>query len=774
MSNRSQPNAPHAEHGPGETDPLELPARQRWLAGNVWCCLRQWMRANTFAPSWLPTRLRHPALGYVAAVMLEVIAVALTLLLIAGLPAFSLPGLLVVLVVVLVALNWGGGPSLLATLVGGVLLDFVVFPSRFGWSVATVADVVRVLLVLVVGLLISLVAGHVARAASQARQEAEAQAAQLRTIFETLVDGVFVSDQQGYIIRHNSAARTLLGLDQIPNFTSWSLAERVAQFAVCDAQGRPLALEQAPPSRTLRGEVLTGESAPEMWVRTLDGRKVFLSITGAPTRNRQGQITGAVWLARDVTERRRLELYTQEALDALLAMAEALVQGPEAAEPAGATSVGRPLPGTDSALQAVAQRLAALTRSVLECQHVSMAAVEPGTGALTPITVVGLAPKDEQQWWASWDEHAYLGQHLQPGLVATLQAGEPVLLDQTQSPLPIWHGPSPKRTSLLVPMRIGETLVGILRLDGGAKEQASRYPNKGAVIRGFARLGALVLEHERLLRERAEAQANELALRETQEQMDTFLAIASHELKTPLTYIKLNLQFTQRSLGKLARNDSGMPEELRKKATLLLQEYAHTNHQIAQLEQLVNDVLDVSRIRAGRLDLHPESTDLGTIVREAVGEQRQTAPTRTLLLELPAAQPVPVYADAGRLGQVVTNYLTNALKYSPAEQPVVVGLDVAGHQARVWVRDQGPGLLPEEQAGIWERFHRVKGIKVQSGTGVGLGLGLYICRIIIERHQGQVGVESTPGQGSTFWFTLPLAPHQAGVSCQSQAQTSAV
>ncbi len=319
MSNRSQPNASQAEHGPGETDPLEPPARQRWLAGNVWCCLRQWMRANTFAPSWLPTRLRHPALGYVAAVILEVIAVALTLLLIAVLPAFSLPGLLVVLVVVLVALNWGGGPSLLATLVGGALLDFVVFPYRFGWSVANVADVVRVLLVLVVGLLISLVAGHVARAASQARQEAEAQAAQLHTIFETLVDGVFVSDQQGYIIRHNSAARTLLGLDQIPNFTSWSLAERVAQFALCDAQGRPLAVEQAPPSRTLRGEVLTGESAPEMWVRTLDGRKVLLSITGAPTRNRQGQITGAVWLARDVTERRRLELYTQEALDALLA-----------------------------------------------------------------------------------------------------------------------------------------------------------------------------------------------------------------------------------------------------------------------------------------------------------------------------------------------------------------------------------------------------------------------------------------------------------------------
>jgi len=758
VNNSSQPYTQHAGHGLGETPPLEPPARQRGLAENAWRRLHHWVRANTLTPSWLPACLSHPALGYLAAVMLEVIAVALTLLLMMGMPAFSLLGLLVILGVVLVALNWGGGPSLLATLVGVALLEYVFFPLQFAWPITRVDETVSVGLILVVGILISLVAGHMARAESQARQEAEAQAAQLRTIFETLVDGIFVSDQQGHIIQHNSAARTLLDLDQAPNFTSWSVAEWATQLAVCDAQSRPLAVEQAPPSRNLRGEVLTGESAPEVWARTLDGRKVLLSITGAPTRNRQGQITGAVWLARDVTERRRLELYTQEALDALLAMAEGLVQAPEAAEPANSTSVRRPLPATDPALPAAVQRLAALTRSVLECQYVSMVAVEPGTGALTPITVVGLVPEDEQQWWAIWDEHASLGQYLQPSLVATLQAGEPVFLDHTPSPLSIWHGPFPAHMSLLVPMQIGETLVGMLRLDDGAKGKASLSPNKVAATRVIARLGALVLEHERLLRERAEAQANELALREAQAQMDTFLAIAGHELKTPLTCIKLNLQFTRRHLEKLVRKDSGMPEELCKKVTLTLQEFAHTGHQVAQLERLVNDVLDVSRVQAGMLDLHLEPTDLGTIVREAVGAQRQAAPARTILLQLPAAQPVPVYADAGRLGQVVTNYLTNALKYSPAEQPVVVGLDVADQEARVWVRDQGPGLPPEEQARIWERFHQVKGIAVQNDAGIGLGLGLHICRTIIERHQGQVGVESAPGQGSTFWFTLPLVP----------------
>jgi signal transduction histidine kinase len=85
---------------------------------------------------------------------------------------------------------------------------------------------------------------------------------------------------------------------------------------------------------------------------------------------------------------------------------------------------------------------------------------------------------------------------------------------------------------------------------------------------------------------------------------------------------------------------------------------------------------------------------------------------------------------------------------------------VDAQQARVWVRDEGPGLPPDEQEHIWERFHRAQGIEVQSGIGVGLGLGLHICRSIIEQHHGQVGVQSAPGQGSTFWFSLPLGAQQ--------------
>jgi signal transduction histidine kinase len=105
----------------------------------------------------------------------------------------------------------------------------------------------------------------------------------------------------------------------------------------------------------------------------------------------------------------------------------------------------------------------------------------------------------------------------------------------------------------------------------------------------------------------------------------------------------------------------------------------------------------------------------------------------------------------------VTNFLTNALKYSPQERPVAVGLRLQDAAARVWVRDQGPGLPTADQAHIWEPFYRAKGITPQSDSGAGLGLGLHISKTLIELHQGQVGVDSAPGQGSTFWFTLPVA-----------------
>jgi signal transduction histidine kinase len=124
---------------------------------------------------------------------------------------------------------------------------------------------------------------------------------------------------------------------------------------------------------------------------------------------------------------------------------------------------------------------------------------------------------------------------------------------------------------------------------------------------------------------------------------------------------------------------------------------------------------------------------------------------------MPATETIPILADPDRIGQVLTNYISNALKYSEATKPVEVQLTCEGQVACIAVRDEGPGLSNEEQQRVWECFYQAPDIKVLSGSGVGLGLGLYISQTIIQRHHGQVGVQSTPGKGSTFWFTLPIA-----------------
>jgi signal transduction histidine kinase len=274
----------------------------------------------------------------------------------------------------------------------------------------------------------------------------------------------------------------------------------------------------------------------------------------------------------------------------------------------------------------------------------------------------------------------------------------------------------------------------------------------------LVRQGLTAVENARLRREREDA------LRESTAQMETFLSVAGHELKNPLASLKLSLQLAVRRLRQLSQREPETASGLEP----VLENVARAERQEHRVDRLVDELLDASRIQAGKLELHLEPTDLVAIVSEVVEEQSQLSPLRTLCFECPRELHAPVLADADRIGEVVTNYLTNALKYSSAETPVEVGVQVETQQAKVWVRDHGPGLSPEEQERIWERFYRTCGIEVQSGTGVGLGLGLHISRIIIEQHHGQVGVQSAPGKGSTFWFSLPLTTREQSLP-RSQA-----
>ncbi len=352
--------------------------------------------------------------------------------------------------------------------------------------------------------------------------------------------------------------------------------------------------------------------------------------------------------------------------------------------------------------------------------------------------------------------------YLAPALLARLQADEVVLADLTQPPTaaaadrPTYGG----RLAMVAPMRLREQLMGLLILNYGTKEPAVTAEER-ALAGAVAKLAALVCERERLLGEREAARATALALTETNQRMDEFLSVATHELKTPVMSSSLGVALAARRLRSLLAQVSVRDSQLAGQLDGLQELLAAAGASIDRLSRLVVDLLDVSRIRAGQLEFRLEPCDLAAVVRDAVEEQRQIAPDRVLRLRLPATLPAPVVADADRIRQVVTNYLTNALKYAPEDRPVEARLRVQRGWARVSVHDEGPGLPAEEQRQIWERYHRAPGVAPTTASagadgGGGLGLGLYISRTIVERHHGAVGVRSAPGKGSTFWFALPL------------------
>jgi PAS domain S-box-containing protein len=246
--------------------------------------------------------------------------------------------------------------------------------------------------------------------------------------------------------------------------------------------------------------------------------------------------------------------------------------------------------------------------------------------------------------------------------------------------------------------------------------------------------------------------------KQREQQKDIFISMAGHELRTPLTAIKTSLQLATRRIQKFLKRSGVLTDDSQAIVNDVLPLLASAQRQTTMQTRLIDDLLDALRIQSDKLHIALARCDLLYIVREVVEDQRSVTPMRTITLDLPELSAIPVMGDAGRIGQVLSNYMTNALKYSEETEPVSVGVTITEQEVRVWVRDNGPGLSRDVQEHIWERFYQVRGSQNHStSSGAGLGLGLHICQEFIARHGGEVGVESTPGHGSTFWFTLPAA-----------------
>lgn len=254
-----------------------------------------------------------------------------------------------------------------------------------------------------------------------------------------------------------------------------------------------------------------------------------------------------------------------------------------------------------------------------------------------------------------------------------------------------------------------------------------------ALAEDLARRAGLAVDNARLYKEAQDA----IRLR------DQFLSVASHELRTPLSPIQLQIQLLLRTMR------AGALEKVpRDRLEAMLDT---CDRQIRRLVQLINELLDVSQMTAGKLSLHFEELDLSALVREIVERHRPEFQQSETPVTIDAPEPVVGRCDRLRVEQVLGNLLSNALKYGSG-QPVAVAVRATPRGVRMSVEDRGIGIAPEHQRRIFERFERA----VSSRSYSGLGLGLFIARQIVEALGGTIQVSSAPGQGSTFVVDLPL------------------
>ncbi|MEN5088865.1 ATP-binding protein [Sphingobacterium faecium] len=229
--------------------------------------------------------------------------------------------------------------------------------------------------------------------------------------------------------------------------------------------------------------------------------------------------------------------------------------------------------------------------------------------------------------------------------------------------------------------------------------------------------------------------------KQMEKKKDEFLSIASHELKTPLTSIKAYAQLLERTLNTTVDDPAA--------------KYINrVQSQVSKLNALITDLLDISKIENGKLKITKKNFDFENLLSNAIDIIYQTHDNNTMVIERQGDRIADAFlGDEIRIEQVLINYLTNAIKYAPNTDRIIVHTEKNDHQVKVSVTDFGIGIPEHKQKNIFGKFYRVEESSVRFQ---GLGIGLYICSEIIKQHNGTVGIQSELGQGSTFYFTLPL------------------
>ena len=576
------------------------------------------------------------------------------------------------------------------------------------------------MLAVIIGLAIILIAAYLitriqqSLAASIARQVRRTEA-----MIAGMADGVMLVDSEGRTVFLNSAAQTLLGRTEV----GVPIFQQAGAYRLRDRNGRLIDEKSLPAARALS----TGKPVRD---RTLiierDDREIAISMSATPLQE-DGRISGVVVTFRDVTERHRLEEELQVQAERAQILADAGAFFTSNIDPVWVT-------------QAIAER----TAEVLG----DWAAVIIRSRDSADLRVASIYHRDLASLGLAWSYiyrqplkvgDGIIGQVIATGYpslttnVGSAQSGISAATDTTS-----YHTPSMQLASLLIlPLRTRRETIGALVIAANNPDCAMTE-EKLPLAELLAERASLAIDNAMLYTEQVEARRK---VEDLSRLKDEFLSIASHELRTPVTSIK---GYTQLAKTLIHENDLGTSEEYLDIAL----------DQIDRMSRLILELLDVSRIETGRLEIRREPIDWSAFVHDVVHHHHTTVSDRRLALNVPV-NGKRVVGDRDRLEQVLGNLLENAVKYSPDGSEILVGVEDKGDQLVTAVRDRGIGIPADELSQVFERFHR--GRQVSSTNYGGLGLGLYITKQIIERHGGTIWVESAEGVGTTFYFALPVA-----------------
>ncbi|HET7436567.1 MAG TPA: ATP-binding protein [Thermoanaerobaculia bacterium] len=526
-------------------------------------------------------------------------------------------------------------------------------------------------------------------------------------------DGVMLVDGEGKTVFINPAGQRLLGRSDI----GIAIFQQAERYRLRDEHGRVLNPQELPAAQALS----TGRSVQDVTVLIAreDGR-VAVSMSATPLQE-DGRTSGVIVTFRDITERRALEEEMQLQAERAQILADAGAFFSSNIDPAWVT-------------QAIAER----TAEVLG----DWAAVILRSPDSKELRVASIYHRDMASLGLAWSyiyrQPLIIGEGIIGQVVSTsfpsLTTNVRAMHDASDTGT--YHTAPMKLASLLIlPLRTRRETLGALIIAANDPDRAMA-DDKLPLAEVLAERAALAIENAKLYTEQVDARRK---VEDLSRLKDEFLSIASHELRTPVTSIK---GYTQLAKMLIKEGDLNTSEEYLDIAL----------DQIDRMSRLILELLDVSRIETGRLEIRREAIHWANFVRDVVHRHHTAVSDRRFHLNVPADDKT-IVGDRDRLEQVLGNLLENAVKYSPDGSEIFVNVEDRNDSLVTSVSDRGIGIPTDELAQVFERFHR--GRQVSSTNYGGLGLGLYITKQIVERHGGSIWVDSKEGAGTTFFFSLP-------------------